>query len=113
MSEIGDGLDVGARFSNSAMQLSRRLFMQTAAIAGSSLAALGISLPALGESGWRDGTSTANQRPMGDNEMSSATDEMTRERIRRVLLSGPDSVTREATVADMDSQGKLTVLRPG
>jgi len=95
------------------MQLSRRLFMQTAAIAGSSLAALGMSLPALGEPGLKGATGAANQRPMGDNEMSSATDEMTRERIRRVLLSGPDSVTREATVADMDSQGKLTVLRPG
>jgi hypothetical protein len=33
--------------------------------------------------------------------------------IRRALLSGPDSVTREATVAEMDAQGKLTVLRPG
>ncbi|MFZ0682913.1 MAG: hypothetical protein WAM84_08540, partial [Candidatus Cybelea sp.] len=34
-------------------------------------------------------------------------------KIRRALLSGPDSVTREATVAEMDAQGKLTVLRPG
>lgn len=34
-------------------------------------------------------------------------------KIRRALLSGPDSVTKEATVADIVSQGQLTVLRPG
>jgi hypothetical protein len=34
-------------------------------------------------------------------------------KIRRALLSGPDSVTSEATVAEMDAQGKMTVLRPG
>jgi hypothetical protein len=46
----------------------------------------------------------------GDNNMS---DEIVKAKIRRVLLSGPDSVTREATVAEMDAQGKMTVLRPG
>jgi len=86
--------------------------MQTAAIAGSSLVALGISPPSFGESGLQSGTGAANQRPMGDNEMSSAAD-VTKEKIRRVLLSGPDSVTRDATVAEIDSQGKLTVLRSG
>ena len=46
----------------------------------------------------------------GDNNMS---DEIVKAKIRRALLSGPDSVTREATVAEMDAQGKMTVLRPG
>jgi hypothetical protein len=40
-------------------------------------------------------------------------DEIVKEKIRRARLSGPESVTREATVAEMDSQGKMTVLRPG
>jgi hypothetical protein len=40
-------------------------------------------------------------------------DEVTKEKIRRALLAGPDCVTREATVAEMDAQGKRTVLRPG
>jgi hypothetical protein len=35
------------------------------------------------------------------------------EKIRRVVLAGPSSVTAEATVAEMDHQGNLTVLRPG
>jgi hypothetical protein len=40
-------------------------------------------------------------------------DEVTNEKIRRAMLAGPSSVTAEATVAEMDHQGNLTVLRPG
>ena len=32
-------------------------------------------------------------------------DEIVKAKIRRALLSGPDSITREATVAEMDAQG--------
>jgi hypothetical protein len=46
----------------------------------------------------------------GNNNIS---DEIVTAKIRRALLSGPDSITREATVAEMDGQGKMTVLRPG
>jgi hypothetical protein len=46
----------------------------------------------------------------GDNGMS---DEIVKAKIRRALLSGPDVITREATVAEMDAHGKMTVLRPG
>ena len=46
----------------------------------------------------------------GNNNIS---DEIVKAKIRRALLSGPDSITREATVAEMDAQGKMTVLRPG
>jgi hypothetical protein len=45
-----------------------------------------------------------------DNTMS---DEIVKAKIRRALLSGPESVTREATVAEMDARGNMTVLRPG
>ena len=44
---------------------------------------------------------------------SSMSDEIVKAKIRRALLSGPESVTQEATVAEMDAQGKLIVLRPG
>lgn len=35
------------------------------------------------------------------------------ERIRRVMSAGPSCVTRDATVAEMDRTGTLTVLRKG
>ena len=38
---------------------------------------------------------------------------MTNERIRRARLSGPSQVTANATVAQMDAQGRLTVLAKG
>jgi hypothetical protein len=47
---------------------------------------------------------------MTDNGMA---DEVVKAKIRRALLSGPYSITREATVAELDAQGKMTVLRPG
>jgi hypothetical protein len=34
-------------------------------------------------------------------------------KLRRALLSEPESITREATVAEVDTQGKMAVLRPG
>jgi hypothetical protein len=45
----------------------------------------------------------------GDNNMS---DEIVKAKIRRALLSGPESVTKDASVVEMDAQGKMTVLRP-
>ena len=46
----------------------------------------------------------------GDKGIS---DERVNAKIRRALLSGPDSITGDATVAEMDAQGDMTVLRPG
>lgn len=40
-------------------------------------------------------------------------EEIRKEKIRRAMLAGPPSVTAEATIAEMDHQGNLTVLRPG
>lgn len=40
-------------------------------------------------------------------------EEIKKEKIRRAMLAGPSIVTSEATIAEMDHQGKLTVLRPG
>jgi hypothetical protein len=47
---------------------------------------------------------------MEDNGISN---EIAKAKIRRALLSGPDVITREARVAEMDVQGKMTVLRRG
>jgi len=35
------------------------------------------------------------------------------EKIRRAMLAGPSCITAEATVAEMDATGQMTVLRPG
>jgi hypothetical protein len=40
-------------------------------------------------------------------------DAITSEKIRRARLSGPSQVTANATVAEMDAQGRLTVLSKG
>jgi hypothetical protein len=82
--------------SSRRLPISRRLFVQAAAITGAGLVTR--SLPA--------GDSTMS----GENSIS---EEIVKEKIRRALLSGPDCVTREATVAEMGAQGKMTVLRPG
>jgi hypothetical protein len=97
--------------------ISRREFVKAAAIAGTGLAALSISVDALAGPPQRRGVEDAsNDKQTEDNAMSaenSTSDEIVKAKIRRALLSGPDSITREATVAEMDAQGKLTVLRPG
>jgi hypothetical protein len=35
------------------------------------------------------------------------------EKIRRAMLAGPSDISGEATVAEMDGNGQMTVLRPG
>lgn len=40
-------------------------------------------------------------------------EEIKNEKIRRAIFAGPSSVTAEATVAEMDPRGNLTVLRAG
>jgi hypothetical protein len=43
----------------------------------------------------------------------SAAEAIVQAKIRRALLSGPDCITKDATVAEMDASGAMTVLRPG
>jgi hypothetical protein len=40
-------------------------------------------------------------------------DAIKQEKIRRAVLAGPSCITREATVAEMDREGNLSVLRAG
>jgi hypothetical protein len=83
--------------------LYRRDFVEAAAAAGARLAMLGMA----GELACvRNDVNSIN----GGNTMS---DEIVNAKIRRALLSGPECITKEATVAEMDAQGKMRVLRQG
>jgi hypothetical protein len=107
----------GSPDSGGRTPMSRREFVEAAAIAGAGLATLGMSVQAeAGASQHRTGEDLSNDKQTEGNAMSgdnSVSDEIVKAKIRRALLSGPDIITREATVAEMDAQGKMTVLRPG
>ena len=47
---------------------------------------------------------------LNENRMA---DEINKEKIRRAMLAAPSTVTAEATVAEMDHQGNLTIPRRG
>jgi hypothetical protein len=44
---------------------------------------------------------------------STMAEEIKNEKIRRAMLAGPSFITSEATLAEMDTEGRMTVLRPG
>ena len=83
--------------------LTRRRFMGVAAMLAPGLCAMGPEGTALPEA-------TTKQPNLDEHNL---TEEMKKEKIRRAMLAGPSVVTAEATVAEMDHQGNLTVLRPG
>ena len=107
----------GSPASGSRTPISRREFVEAAAIAGAGLATLSLSVGSrAGVSERRNVEDALSDKQAEDNAMSgdnSMSDEIVNAKIRRALLSGPDIITREATVAEMDAQGKMTVLRPG
>jgi hypothetical protein len=111
MPQQGDG-ETGGK-----IKISRRMFVAAAAIVSADVAILGISTqastrlsPPINIEDALENKSKENNAMNVDGNMS---DEIVKEKIRRALLSGPDSVTREATVAELDAQGKMNVLRPG
>jgi hypothetical protein len=105
----------GSSESNT-QSLSRRTFVETAVVAGAGLTVAGMAPHAFGgalsppnSNGTHDGAHKVTKLN-GEKAMS---DEITLERIRRARLSGPDSVTRDATVAEMNADGGLSVLSQG
>ena len=82
--------------------LARRKFISMAAVSGAGLA----SLNAYDQLAQR----AEGPAAIGENHMA---EEIKKEKIRRAMLAGPSFVTSEATVAEMDRQGNMTVLRPG
>jgi hypothetical protein len=91
--------------------LTRRKFISIAAVSGVGLTSFNA----------RDQLDRREQGPgaIGDAsdhapiEGDHMTEEINKEKIRRAMLAGPPSVTAEATVAEIDHQGNLTVIRPG
>jgi hypothetical protein len=77
--------------------VSRRSFVATAAVAG----ALPALAPALSAAAQLSGATASREEAIR------------KERIRRALLCGPAVITKDATVADMDRDGKMTILRQG
>jgi hypothetical protein len=95
--------------------ISRREFVES--IAGGSLATLGLSSAAgcadhVGRNPNVAGAPEANAVSQVNGEVTMS-DEIVKAKIRRALLSGPDCITKDATVVEMGADGKTTVLRPG
>ncbi len=92
--------------------LTRRKFISIAAVSGVGLTSLSAHDQfARGEEGPRTVGEASDHlaTPYGDH----MPEEIKKEKIRRTMLTGPSSVTAEATVAEMDHQGNLTIIRPG
>lgn len=79
-------------------RVSRRSFVGKAAIVG--------ALPAFSPA-------AAFGEPQAAVSTSHLDEQIRNERIRRAMLSGPTVITKDATVAELDLQGNMTVLRPG
>jgi hypothetical protein len=94
--------------------ISRRRFVES--IAGASLATLGLTGAGCADHVGRGPNVGGAPEPNAMNQVNgevSMSDEIVKAKIRRALLSGPDCITKDATVAEMDAQGKMAVLRPG
>jgi hypothetical protein len=85
----------------SAATLSRRTFV-------GSLAAISAVAPALVHA-----SALEPQAAPGSLGGTSMSDAILSEKIRRARLSGPSQVTANATVGEMDAQGRLAVLSKG
>lgn len=96
-------------------EISRRKLVES--LAGASLGAWSLSsVTGCADHAGRDPHVPSAPRVTAMNQTSGEvimSDEIVKAKIRRALLSGPDGVTKDATVAEMDAQGKMTVLRQG
>src|ERR1700729_542443 len=104
--------DEASRRNDRGGSISRRKFVES--VAGAGLATWSLSSGA-GCAGARANVGLAPQAS-AVNQMNGEvpmSDEVVKAKIRRALLSGPDVVTRYATVTEMGADGKMTVLRPG
>jgi hypothetical protein len=94
--------------------VSRRDFVRASTLAGAQLALLGSATATALNSA--DSISVNAQQNREELPMSTTTnqfDEVVKEKIRRARLSGPDVVTRDATVAELHRDGTMNILRKG
>ena len=96
-SDTIEGRNVGTGEPNvdTSEGITRRSFVGAAALAGIALAA---------------GTAAASATNM---ESDAKQDEALNAKIRRARLSGPAVITKDATVAEIDAQGKMKILVQG
>jgi hypothetical protein len=52
-------------------------------------------------------------KTLGGTDEQVIAEAIRNEKIRRALLAGPSCITSKATVAEMDQNGDMTVIRPG
>ena len=101
--------EISSSKQNPSLKLvTRRKFIGVGALSGAGVA----SLSAHVQLAWAaeiDGVMEKHEM-LNENRMA---DEINKEKIRRAMLAGPPSVTAEATVAEIDHQGNLTVIRQG
>lgn len=93
--------------------LTRRKFISIAAVSGAGFASLNAhdELARREEGPGAIGKAFDHLAALDGDHMTN--EEIDKEKIRRAMLAGPSSVTAEATVAEIDHQGNLTVIRPG
>ena len=97
-----------------AESVSRRGFVQGMSMVGA--VTLGTGSLAAGAESKESSPAAHNLQPskaIPMNEKSSAPDEILLEKIRRARLSGPVSVSQDATVAEFAHDGALSILRKG
>jgi hypothetical protein len=61
----------------------------------------------------RDESSVMHDTMQRASDEQLRAEDIKQEKIRRAMLAGPAGITRDATVAEMDREGNLTVLRAG
>ncbi len=107
-------LDANTQPSTSNDLVSRRAFVRNAALAGAALAALRSNASAQDAGSGSHSNSAIAGIPPGESSAGKTAEEKVLEvKIKRAMLSGPEEITKDATVVDMDEQGKVTVLRKG
>ena len=95
--------------------VSRRKFVEAIAGTGAATWALWSGTARADESRHRTNVAAAQQATEVNqlHREVSMSDEIVKAKIRRALLSGPERITRDATVAEMNAKGEMTVLRQG
>ena len=92
--------------------VTRRKFIGVAALCGAGVVSLGAP-EGFARGAEESGPHGQASEPVAALNGGRMEEEINNEKIRRAMLAGPSIVTSDATVAEMDRQGKMTVLRPG